>query len=244
MNPGEIYQSLLPLQQLRQFYSEWLMWAENGAEDHSCFDRRYGLCRCLTLWCKYHDLDSISLLTRMRVQFRHAGLDTITPFSDILDFQRESYLSIMHENKARLAWARSQVQAGTYGDNAEGEKILAQFYQQYRNWLDIGAPDDKPFDRAFGLCSNLDRWLTRNDVPCEYGVAALLRADFRRAGLDDMYPFNPRYHLTDKTYQQEVLAITAYRNKARIQWIHDRTVEQLPKVRGFWIRLFRRLKWI
>jgi len=87
-------------------------------------------------------------------------------------------------------------------------KELTQFYQEYKAWLDTGAPQDKPFRRDRGLCNNMDLYMN-----FDTNVYIELSDQFSKAGLDNVFPFDEcdAYMLDDNCHL----------NPKRIQWVTD-----------------------
>lgn len=88
----------------------------------------------------------------------------------------------------------------------EQSKELTAFYDAYLNWLERGAPNYDPFKRSLGLCNNLRRWMGIVGSAARHEMTT----QFKAAGLDESYPFDPTepYGLDFK-----------HDNPARIEWV-------------------------
>lgn len=92
-------------------------------------------------------------------------------------------------------------------------KQLTQFYQAYSDWLDIGAPDKKPFWRMFGLCANLSDMQFRFDI--YDSVDREMQSQFAELGKTYGIPFNE-----DRVdYYKEKERAECYLNPKRIAWV-------------------------
>lgn len=93
-------------------------------------------------------------------------------------------------------------------------KLLKEFYVAYWNWLNCGAPDEEPFQRHIGLCTNLEWWCTNNNHPNEDLVPELIK-QFRSAGLSMGYPFGVL------EYKKDMKNETQHLNPLRIKWVEE-----------------------
>lgn len=87
-------------------------------------------------------------------------------------------------------------------------KTLKEFYCTYAAWLDVGAPNFKPFSRASGLCTNLYNFSKNHDVINE------MKFQFDAAGLDPNYPFGGEDDYVDRSAARQ-----QHLNPARIEWV-------------------------
>lgn len=87
-------------------------------------------------------------------------------------------------------------------------KTLKEFYCAYAAWLDVGAPNFKPFSRASGLCTNLFVFTKNRDAYME------MESQFNDAGLDPNYPFG-----SEDDYMGRSAARQQHLNLARIKWV-------------------------
>ncbi len=111
-------------------------------------------------------------------------------------------------------------------------KTLKDFFKDYVEWLDRGAPetDEEVFDRDTGLCRNLNHWVDRKNDTADsaglfigYLLGELLEM-FRAEGLDTKYPFNefeeegetPKMSFS---YAEEYRTDTCHLNEKRLAWV-------------------------
>lgn len=90
--------------------------------------------------------------------------------------------------------------------------LLKNFYVAYAKWLAEGAPDNKPFSRATGLCSNLYDYV-HPDLSGE--ASKQLHEQFEVAGLHLTLPFNH----DETAYHREQDTRTCHLNSQRIAWV-------------------------
>jgi len=95
---------------------------------------------------------------------------------------------------------------------------LKSFYQAYTAWLDDGAPEDAPFSRCNGLCSNLIRFMKQQAVSLAqcWPLANELEQQFDSRGLSDSYPFGDV-----EEYENECNANECHLNPLRIAWVKE-----------------------
>lgn len=93
-------------------------------------------------------------------------------------------------------------------------KTLKGFYKAYHAWIIAGAPDGKPFNRMYGLCSNLGDW-------CDWDGTLIrqMKNQFADAGLHLTYPFDGVS--LDTEYLHEASRKTMHLNPARIKWVEE-----------------------
>lgn len=96
----------------------------------------------------------------------------------------------------------------------------------YRNWLDSGAPNNKPFYRGSGLCVALSELFEFG--PDLYPLRMEMNDQFNEAGAVQVYkgtfiPFNSSL----SQYQDEVYEESCYLNPKRVKWIMNRTEKQV-----------------
>lgn len=89
--------------QMREFLSDWLHWAESGAPAHPAFTRHNGLCDAAY---KTHGYAFDTVLKRL---FCEDGLDPVYPFGE-RDFWIDHEDATQHLNADRLAWVRSKLE--------------------------------------------------------------------------------------------------------------------------------------
>lgn len=94
---------------------------------------------------------------------------------------------------------------------------LKAFYQTMLAWLANDMPETAYFDRHAGLCHNLVMFLRARNTKWEdlCSITEEQRAQFRQAGLDQVYPFN--YDGNDYTDDRH----TMYENPKRLAWIKE-----------------------
>lgn len=98
-------------------------------------------------------------------------------------------------------------------------ELLTEFYLAYADWLDAGAPDEKPFYRSGGLCWMLSHYLSCHGIPRkERGqLANELEDQFEAAGLNHLFPFNDG----EDGFSNEEETDTMHLNSRRIKWVRD-----------------------
>ena len=122
---------------------------------------------------------------------------------------------------------------GTYVDpemmretNEHAKAILKQFYKDLQAWINAGFPVHRSFKIDRAVCSQLIAYTKDaghygyiHDVTCEE-----LKREFREAGLDTVYPFNPvpgNENDLGKSFDEEFARETFYFNEARLNWIWE-----------------------
>ena len=104
--------------------------------------------------------------------------------------------------------------------------ILKQFYKDLQAWIDAGFPVHRSFKIDRAVCSQL-RAYTKDAGYYDYicGVTCgELKREFREAGLDTGYPFNPVSEEENNkglTFDKEWTDETFYFNEARLNWIWE-----------------------
>lgn len=98
---------------------------------------------------------------------------------------------------------------------------LLDFYKDYLNWINSGAPDREPYSRRVGLCTNLLYFANQFKEENENDDLALelfyqMRLQFRRAGLSETYPFIDR-----DDFAKEGREENAHLNETRILWVKN-----------------------
>ena len=96
-------------------------------------------------------------------------------------------------------------------------KDLTDFYLDYKQWLDMGAPSGNPFWRHCGLCNNLSVWVHGVGLKLSAPLRREMEAQFTDAGLSYMYPFNDKG--TD--YTDECNSAQVHLNDRRNQWVNS-----------------------
>lgn len=92
--------------------------------------------------------------------------------------------------------------------------LMRKFLTAYIEWVDAGAPDNEPFERSFGLCSNTDGYakslaeLEKLDAE----ICAMFEAD----GLSTAYPFG------FDAYNDAASRHTQHLHKPRIDWVRSK----------------------
>ena len=102
-------------------------------------------------------------------------------------------------------------------------QLLREFLSAWIEWVDAGAAANDPFERGYGLCSNLHKWALQNCTGPYSQVKALvaeLKETFVSDGLDDSYPFCSEWQ-----YGEEVDTDTMHLNPARIQWVRSKVAQ-------------------
>ena len=110
--------------------------------------------------------------------------------------------------------------------NEQAKAILKQFYKDLQAWIDAGFPVHRSFKIERAVCAQLiaytkdaEHYGYIRDVTCEE-----LKREFREAGLDTVYPFNPvaeNEQDLGKSYDKEYIYETFYENEARLNWIKE-----------------------
>ncbi len=99
---------------LLSFYAAYQAWLCSGAPDRSPFSRRHGL--CVNLWDYCEDAGFPMRVVRaacaqLHKDFAQAGRNVQLPFNaDNMSYSAESYQQVCHENPARIAWVKDQLQ--------------------------------------------------------------------------------------------------------------------------------------
>ncbi|ELO6086313.1 hypothetical protein QVK87_001837 [Escherichia coli] len=102
-------------------------------------------------------------------------------------------------------------------------KDLMEFYKIYLAWIDVGAPDGKPFRRDCGLCANLFDYVHRGNYnPIITTLSDEMHAQFYHKGLNQGLPFNENYD----AYVLESDTDACHLNVDRINWVRDRIAEE------------------
>lgn len=81
---------------LEGFYREYAAWLYKGAPDFKPFDRRYGLCKAITVYGLPAEL--------IKKQLQAAGLSSIYPFGGGYTFERDYEGATAHLNAERREW--------------------------------------------------------------------------------------------------------------------------------------------
>ena len=94
--------------ELKRFLSEYLVWAEAGGPDWFTFDRGFGLCDNLDVWCEDLHEDETWEVTE---EFRSLLPKTGDPEGDRFPFGKEDYYArsregTLHECPKRLEFVR------------------------------------------------------------------------------------------------------------------------------------------
>ena len=95
--------------ELRQFLTEWLQWAEDGAPEHPSFDAKFGLC---------HNAEYFGALTSSRLSidledeiFHLLGGRGSSPYPfGVEEYHQARIRSTQHLNPKRLTWVREQLE--------------------------------------------------------------------------------------------------------------------------------------
>lgn len=96
-------------------------------------------------------------------------------------------------------------------------KELKEFYEAYSDWVHCGAVEGCPFTRRAGLCGALSRYGFQQGWSITFRIraAAIMKAQFGRAGLSTLYPFNTGRD----DYGNEISKGEAHLNNNRIMWV-------------------------
>ena len=93
---------------------------------------------------------------------------------------------------------------------------LKAFLSAWLDWVDIGAPDETPYSRGTGLCSNFETYLFGFDYSWQEAESEVdgLTSIFRSEGLDKWYPFGG-----EDEYCRALCEDEQHLNESRIQWV-------------------------
>jgi hypothetical protein len=90
---------------------------------------------------------------------------------------------------------------------------LKAFLSAYVAWVDAGAPQEKPFSRRYGLCSNLTYWALHLGPIDRHALEEEMDEMFDADGLDRCHPFGvDEYFKARNAYKQHLDA-------KRIAWV-------------------------
>lgn len=90
---------------------------------------------------------------------------------------------------------------------------LKQFYVAYKEWLDAGAPDGRPFERCRGLCPNLKAFYDNSGLASDLRVE--MCSQFSKAGLSEIYPFG------SIDYKRRRRTETQHLHPLRVRWVEE-----------------------
>lgn len=104
-------------------------------------------------------------------------------------------------------------------------RLLRQFYIEIYMWTVEGCPAHDVFRQDRALCSTLAHWVEYKwiDRRLQNKIDDLLIDQFKRAGLNQHYPFNPE----SRTYYQEMNDCKLWANPKRVQWVHNHALQSL-----------------
>lgn len=95
-------------EQMKQFLTEWLAWAEADAPVHPVFKAHRGLCSNLYQWsCDNPDI-SVSKFAYLGCELTELFNSEVYPFGKD-DYMRDYKSRTQHRNGKRLAWVREQL---------------------------------------------------------------------------------------------------------------------------------------
>lgn len=100
-------------------------------------------------------------------------------------------------------------------------ELLTAFYRAYLEWVESGAPDEQPFRRDRGLCSNFDKFILSNCQSDDKYVLFKelnkeLKDQFTEAGLCQSFPFNDG---SFEYFYNECQSGYPWKNPVRIDWV-------------------------
>lgn len=95
-------------EQLREFLTAWLAWAENGAPSRYPFNPANGLCACAAIYADATYGDEVDLLTELANLFEDQGLNANYPFGQY-EYDMRHLDDTQHLDPNRLAWVREQL---------------------------------------------------------------------------------------------------------------------------------------
>jgi hypothetical protein len=92
---------------MREFLSAYIAWVDADAPQGATFDRSFGLCSNAYRFClDYYE----QIQNELAEMFERDGLNTDYPFCDEDGYTESSLAETQHENPARLAWVRKQLE--------------------------------------------------------------------------------------------------------------------------------------
>jgi len=94
-------------------------------------------------------------------------------------------------------------------------KEMRDYLAAYLAWVESGAPDQAPFRRAFGLCSNVDFVYPSGTAEGDR-VSVELSEAFAACALDPDYPFGGY-----SVYWDAHMKGTQHENEHRLAWIRE-----------------------
>lgn len=99
---------------------------------------------------------------------------------------------------------------------------LLEFYKEYGDWLDRGAPDGG-FRKNRGLCSNVVLWCyNNNNDRFAQPMIKEMAEQFIAAGMDGECPFNKNY---EYYHEESFLRAMAHLNDDRRKWVYARIAD-------------------
>lgn len=94
-------------------------------------------------------------------------------------------------------------------------ELLTKFYQSYYEWIKNGSPRGEPFNRHWGLCSNIGIFTIENyETILEEMIDQFINEKF-----DPYLPFQNVN--SGQQYRIETSSESCHLNKARIKWVVD-----------------------
>jgi hypothetical protein len=94
---------------------------------------------------------------------------------------------------------------------------LTKFYQAYNDWLERGAPNNKPFSHKQALCGSLERFYEKLPPVEKLNLVSELRCQLEDAGLDTRLPFDKNWVSFHLSYQNSRLHL----NPKRVAWVKE-----------------------
>lgn len=102
---------------LKQFFADYLAWAETDAPGHRAFSPGFGLCANLDFWANdvvtaenqdYLDVAVDDFHNMLLAEFGEEG--AIYPFNEGGAYEYHAEGKFKHRNEKRLAWVRKQLE--------------------------------------------------------------------------------------------------------------------------------------
>ncbi|MFM2472398.1 hypothetical protein [Burkholderia cenocepacia] len=93
-------------------------------------------------------------------------------------------------------------------------KEMREFLDAYLAWVEAGAPQGKPFERSYGLCSNIANHVASFSAFTQ--IDSELPELFAASGLEPNYPFGGFAVYWDDHHNG-----AHHRNPSRIAWVRE-----------------------
>lgn len=98
---------------------------------------------------------------------------------------------------------------------------LKEFYQLYKEWLDVKAPELEPFSRKKGLRQNLLMVL----MPIDHTASLRLLDEMQLSMIKAHVHLSRSFCETHEAVSAERINATCHENPKRIEWVEARTKE-------------------